>query len=121
MTSLALALLLAQLAQPAPGGLAYPLGADLVAVTGDLVDGSVADLAEHVAPLARLRARHGVFFVTGNHEYYSGAHAWMAEVERLGIRVLTNEHVVIEHGPSRLVLAGVTLVTMKKSAVAPIE
>lgn len=84
------------------------LGADVVAVTGDLVDGSVADLAPHVAPLAGLRSRHGTFFVTGNHEYYSGALAWIDELRRLGVRVLLNEHVVIAHGDgARLVLAGV--------------
>src|SRR6185436_19579935 len=55
---------------------------DVVAITGDLVDGSVAELAQHVAPLARLRARHGTFFVTGNHEYYSGVHGWVAELQR---------------------------------------
>jgi len=55
------------------------LDADLVAITGDLVDGSVRELAPHVAPLAELRSREGTFFVTGNHEYYSGADAWVAE------------------------------------------
>ena len=74
------------------------LQADMVAVTGDLVDGSVADLAVHVAPLAALQSRHGTFFVTGNHEYYSGAQAWIAELRRLGITVLLNEHVVLHHG-----------------------
>ena len=64
------------------------LGADLVAVTGDLVDGSVEKLSSHTQPLSRLNARYGSYFVTGNHEYYSGAHAWIAEVERLGLRVL---------------------------------
>lgn len=81
---------------------------DVVAITGDLVDGSVAELRAHVAPLAQLRARHGVFFVTGNHEYYSGVHGWVQELQRLGIRVLHNEHVVLQHGDARLVLAGVT-------------
>ena len=80
---------------------------DVVAITGDLVDGTVADLAEHVAPLARLRARHGAYFVTGNHEYYSGVHGWVAELRRLGIRVLHNEHVVLQHAGEQLVLAGV--------------
>ena len=84
------------------------LGADLVAVTGDLVDGAVHELAEHVQPLATLRSRHGSFFVTGNHEYYSGAQGWIAEIERLGLRVLLNEHVVLQHGAAQLVLAGVT-------------
>jgi predicted MPP superfamily phosphohydrolase len=88
------------------------LEADVVAVTGDLVDGSVADLGPHVAPLANLRARHGSFVVTGNHEYYSGAEPWIAELRRLGLTVLMNEHVVLTHGGSAtegatLVLAGV--------------
>ena len=84
------------------------LDADLIAITGDVVDGSVAQLAAHTAPLARLVARHGVFVVTGNHEYYSGAPAWINEFQRLGLRVLNNEHVLIEHEGARLVLAGVT-------------
>ncbi len=83
------------------------LEADLVAITGDLVDGTVPDLAPHVAPLAALSSRHGSFFVTGNHEYYSGAHAWIDELQRLGVRVLMNEHVLLRHGDSALALAGV--------------
>jgi uncharacterized protein len=84
------------------------LNADLIAVTGDLVDGSVQRLAAHTAPLASLSARHGVFFVTGNHEYYSGERAWSAEIRRLGLTVLKNEHVVLNHDGASLVLAGVT-------------
>ena len=83
------------------------LEADMVAITGDLVDGKVHELADHVAPLAQLRSRHGSFFVTGNHEYYSGAHAWMAELRRLGVRVLMNEHVVLQQNQAAVVLAGV--------------
>ena len=81
---------------------------DLVAVTGDMVDGRVAELASHVAPLAMLRARHGVVCVTGNHEYYSGVHAWVAEFRRLGLSVLMNEHVILDHGGTPLLVAGVT-------------
>ncbi|WP_240788566.1 metallophosphoesterase [Ramlibacter henchirensis] len=84
------------------------LEADAVAITGDIVDGPVPELGPHVAPLAGLRARHGSFFVTGNHEYYAGAGPWLAEVRRLGIRVLLNEHVVIRREDTALVLAGVT-------------
>lgn len=84
------------------------LDADMVAVTGDLVDGSVKDLAEHVAPLAALRSRDGTFLVTGNHEYYSGAVAWVGELRRLGVKVLMNEHVVVSRGDASLVVAGVT-------------
>jgi predicted MPP superfamily phosphohydrolase len=84
------------------------LGADLIAVTGDLVDGSVRELAVHTAPLAGLKARHGAFFVTGNHEYYSNAHAWIAEVRRLGLTVLMNQHVMLDHEGSKVLVAGVT-------------
>src|SRR6185436_9361071 len=84
------------------------LDADVIAVTGDVVDGNVPQLAAHVAPLSRLRSRHGTYFVTGNHEYYSGAQAWTREFERLGMRVLTNEHVVLMHREHQIVVAGVT-------------
>jgi uncharacterized protein len=84
------------------------LKADLIAVTGDLVDGSVQQLSAHTAPLAGLTALHGAYFVTGNHEYYSGERAWTAEIRRLGLRVLKNEHVVLQHKGASLVLAGVT-------------
>jgi uncharacterized protein len=84
------------------------LKADMIAVTGDLVDGSVLQLSAHTAPLAGLTARHGAFFVTGNHEYYSGERAWTEEIRRLGLRVLKNEHVVLKHDGASLILAGVT-------------
>ncbi len=80
---------------------------DVIAITGDLVDGSVTKLREHVAPLARLRAKYGVFFVTGNHEYYSGVEEWCEELGRLGIRVLRNERVSIGQGAESYDLAGV--------------
>ena len=90
------------------------LGADMVAITGDLVDGSVRDLGRHVDPLRDLVSTHGTFFVTGNHEYYSGVDSWTNALRGLGIRVLMNEHVVIHHGAdtqlagAMLVVAGVT-------------
>jgi predicted MPP superfamily phosphohydrolase len=83
------------------------LGADVVAITGDLVDGRVRDLAGDVAPLAELRSRHGTFFVTGNHEYYSGAAEWIALLRTLGLQVLIDEHVVLDHDGAPIVLAGV--------------
>jgi hypothetical protein len=84
------------------------LEADMVAITGDLVDGPVGKLAPHTAPLASLRSRHGTYFVTGNHEYYSGAHGWVRELRRLGARVLLNDHVVLDHDGARVAVAGVT-------------
>ncbi len=80
---------------------------NVIAITGDLVDGSVERLREHVAPLANLRARHGVYFVTGNHEYYSGAEAWCRELRRLGIVVLGNERVSIGTDEVSFNLAGI--------------
>ncbi|ARP81524.1 serine/threonine protein phosphatase [Bordetella genomosp. 8] len=84
------------------------LGADVVAVTGDVVDGPVDQLSPHTAPLSGLSGRYGAYLVTGNHEYYSGAREWVAEFERLGLKVLSNRHVVITHNGARLILAGVT-------------
>lgn len=81
---------------------------DIIALTGDFIDGTVADLAPDIAPLDRLYAPDGVYFVTGNHEYYWNAHAWSAEFTRLGARVLENEHVVIRRGDDAIVVAGVT-------------
>ena len=83
------------------------LEADAIAVTGDLVDGSVQRLAPHTQPLSRLSAPDGAFFVTGNHEYYSGAEEWIVELRRLGLTVLLNQHVVRVRGEASLMIAGV--------------
>ncbi|ALS66687.1 metallophosphoesterase [Pandoraea apista] len=81
---------------------------DLVAITGDLVDGGVHALRDHIAPLAQITSRHGTYVCTGNHEYYSGAPAWVEELRRIGLTVLENEHVVLEHEGASLTVAGVT-------------
>jgi hypothetical protein len=83
------------------------LAPDLVAITGDLVDGSVERLGPAVSELASLRSRFGTFFVTGNHEYYSGAAEWCQELDSLGVRVLRNERVEIGTGNDTFDLAGV--------------
>ncbi|MFH1017113.1 MAG: metallophosphoesterase [Pseudomonadota bacterium] len=80
---------------------------DIVAITGDLVDGSASQHAEMLAPIAELKARYGVFFVTGNHEYYSGVEPWLAELRRLGVRILRNERVSIGIDRNGFDLAGV--------------
>ena len=84
------------------------LDADAVAITGDFVDGSLSELREHVAPLRDLRARDGVFYVTGNHEYYWSADEWCTALEEHGLTFLKNEHRVVIRGNARLVIAGVT-------------
>ncbi len=81
---------------------------DLIAITGDLVDGSVENLGRHTEPLRDLRAEHGVYFVTGNHEYYSGADEWIQELSRLGIPTLRNRSVKLRKAGASVVLAGVT-------------
>ena len=83
------------------------LKADFIAITGDLVDGSVGYLDIDIQPLAGLKAKHGTFFVTGNHEYYSGAIPWINHFRSLGIHVLNNEHHLLEHNGAPLVIAGV--------------
>lgn len=80
---------------------------DVVVITGDLVDGSVEALARHAEALGKLQARHGVYFVTGNHEYYSGVEPWIAYLESLGIKVLRNERVSIGDSGASFDLAGI--------------
>ncbi len=84
------------------------LAPDLIAFTGDLADGSVQRLKADAAPLGDLSAPDGSYFVTGNHEYYSGVEAWLDEVDRLGLAPLINTHQVITRGSGRILLAGVT-------------
>jgi predicted MPP superfamily phosphohydrolase len=81
---------------------------DMVALTGDLVDGTVEQLRDDVAPLAELIAPDGCYFITGNHEYYSGVQQWIDETKRLGCDVLLNEHRLIESNGAKLLLGGVT-------------
>jgi predicted MPP superfamily phosphohydrolase len=83
------------------------LSPDLIALTGDLIDGPVESLRDEVAPLAQLRAAHGVFAITGNHEYYAGVDPWISEITRLGARYLRNQHVTIGTPGAAFELAGV--------------
>lgn len=84
------------------------LSADLIAMTGDFIDGTVAPLRYRIAPLATLQSFDGRYFVTGNHEYYYGAEQWVAEHRRHGTTVLLNEHRVIERQGAKILIAGVT-------------
>jgi uncharacterized protein len=84
------------------------LDPDLIAITGDLVDGPLDDLRDEVTPLRELRARDGVYFVTGNHEYYWNPQEWLPALESLDLIWLKNAHRVIARGAAKLVIAGVT-------------
>ena len=81
---------------------------DIIALTGDLVDGRVDQLRNDVAPLVDLHATYGSYFTTGNHDYYSGISSWLEEISRLGLTPLLNEHTIISNGEAQLLLAGVT-------------
>jgi predicted MPP superfamily phosphohydrolase len=95
---------------------ANALRPDLVAVTGDLVDGGVPELGPAVAALSDLRSRFGTFFCTGNHEYYSGDLAWTAFLESIGVTVLRNRHVQVGDAGGSLDLVGVDDWSMQDSA-----
>jgi predicted MPP superfamily phosphohydrolase len=80
---------------------------DLIALTGDFADGAVRHLRDDIMPLSELKAPYGKFFVTGNHEYYWEPKEWLDLHREMGARILNNEHVVIEKGGDKLVVAGV--------------
>jgi len=80
---------------------------DLVAVTGDLMDGSISELGGHVAALQNLKTRFGTYFITGNHEYYSGDVEWSEALEGLGVTVLRNRHVKVGDAGASFDLVGV--------------
>lgn len=84
------------------------LDVDLVVVTGDVIDGSLAMRRADVAPLAGLKARDGVYMSPGNHEYFLGFREWMQHFSEMGMRILGNAHAILERGGARLMLAGVT-------------
>ena len=84
------------------------LNPDIIAITGDMVDGSVSYLAPHVEPLKDLHANIGTFFVTGNHEYYSGVDRWLEKTDQLGFTNLLDSHEIIKKGYGEITLGGVT-------------
>ncbi|MBL0405643.1 metallophosphoesterase [Microvirga aerilata] len=82
--------------------------ADLIVISGDLIDGTLAARRADVEPLKDLRSRNGVYVIPGNHEYYFGYPGWMERFSELGLRPLANSHTVIGRADARFVLAGVT-------------
>jgi predicted MPP superfamily phosphohydrolase len=84
------------------------LNANLIVCTGDLVDDLVSNIREDVSPIKDLYAPKGVYFVTGNHEYYVGVESWLDEIDRLGLTLLLDKHRLIEQDDQKIILAGVT-------------
>lgn len=89
-------------------GRANGVGADVIAITGDLIDGTLAMRRADLEPLQELKARDGVFVIPGNHEYYFGYQTWMHHYAAMGMDVLENRHVVLVRGGEQLIMAGVT-------------
>lgn len=87
--------------------MANELRPDLVALTGDMVDGPVGGLSKAVFPLSELRPIGRVYMALGNHDYYSGARSWIDHFRSLGVTVLLNEYAWIEKNGVRLVIGGV--------------
>ena len=83
------------------------LNPDLIFVTGDMADGKMDALAEHMAPLGRLKSKYGVYYVTGNHEYYWGVNDFLAATSKLGFISLVNENKVIDIRGGKLMIAGI--------------
>lgn len=92
---------------------------DLIVLTGDYIDGRVAEIGAELEPLSSLRSRYGVFGVTGNHEYYWNVAEWSEALEDLGVRVLDNEHVSIDAGESRIVVAGIPDLAASRFGLTP--
>lgn len=87
---------------------------DAVALTGDFIDGTPGELAADIAPLGDLRAKYGVYGITGNHEYYYNAAAWLPVLESLGVDMLHNEHRALGPAGAELVIAGLPDPTEKR-------
>jgi uncharacterized protein len=94
---------------------ANALDADLIVMTGDLIDGDVEHRRLDVQPIAKLRARDGIWAVPGNHEYFFDYRQWMRQYERIGLRTLLNRHILIERGGAAIVVAGVTDLSARSS------
>jgi predicted MPP superfamily phosphohydrolase len=84
------------------------LGVDLIAITGDLIDGTLDARRADIEPLRDLKATDGVYVISGNHEYIFGYSTWMAHFAELGLLSLENRHIVLDRDGSKLVLAGIT-------------
>lgn len=72
------------------------LQGDLIVITGDLVDDSFDKVKKFVPQMKELKAKHGVFAVAGNHEYYSGLENFFKFCDAANIRALHNEAINIE-------------------------
>ena len=95
------------------------LGVDLIAITGDLIDGSLDARRADIEPLRDLKAPDGVYVISGNHEYIFGYSTWMAHFAALGLLSLENRHIVLDRDDGKLVLAGITDRASRRTGTPP--
>ncbi|WP_284776766.1 metallophosphoesterase [Agrobacterium sp. lyk4-40-TYG-31] len=95
------------------------LNADLIVITGDLIDGNIQSRRGDIAPLANLKAKDGVYTIPGNHEYFFGYEDWMKYYEGLNMKTLANGHAIIERGGAKIVIAGVTDLSSSRTGAPP--
>jgi len=69
---------------------------DIVFFPGDVFDGSKADPDVLIAPLKAMKAPLGSYYSTGNHDEFGGAAQYDKALTRVGVRVLTNEMVLVD-------------------------
>ncbi|MCE7002591.1 metallophosphoesterase [Kibdelosporangium philippinense] len=93
------------------------LDADIVAHAGDIADGTPSRRKDQAAPLGTVQSRLAKVYITGNHEYFSEAHAWLDHMANLGWEPLHNKHIVVQRGSAKLVIAGVDDATAKASGI----
>ena len=93
------------------------LNPDIIAITGDMADGSVEYLSKHVEPIKDLHANIGKYFVTGNHEYYSGVDQWLEKTDQFGLTNLIDSHEIITKRGDSITLGGVT--DFRSSSIKP--
>ncbi len=97
------------------------LDADIVVITGDLVDRKIEDAKEDLTPLKALKSKYGTYFVLGNHEYYHGAEAIAAYMPELNIKALLNESVIITDGIHKLNLVGLNDLQSLRFNTMPVD
>lgn len=93
---------------------------DMIAITGDLVDGDIESIAAEAEPLRHLKAKYGVFYVTGNHEYYWGFEPWLKRFHEFGFKILLNAHHIITVGQNKLCVAGIPDITARRFGVGEV-
>ncbi len=84
------------------------LNPDVIVITGDLIDGKPSAVQHVIDSLGQLNAKHGVYYVVGNHEYYWGIETVLGSLRNTGMTILLNENKVVDIQGSKLMISGIT-------------